>query len=149
MNLYEAIKICPLFMALAFATGCAQRTDYVFAMPPETSAEDFLAATRAAEEWQACNVVTASVRIGTPEGEDVPLRRVATIADHQGFVAWWSASGSIVYLDAQGHDLQSTLAHEMGHELGMLHTQKGLMKPHNAQGAVGSEECRALALERR
>ena len=146
------MRIVALVALMLAATSCAQRSDYVFVMPVESSAEDVRAATDAAAEWQSCELVTVSVRVGTPEGEDVPLRRVDAIADYP------LRSGDTFTVDGSPKSItfahvttltQTTIAHEMGHALGLAHTNQGLMQAHYSGARyVTFTECHNLRAAR-
>lgn len=129
-------------IGLLLVSGCAQRTEYVFAMHTDDTPADIISAVNAAEEWDDCDIVHVSVVIGEATGEQIPITKVdgavgswstyhPEINGHAGVTKqnWLGRPDYIEYhFDKDNPTTQAIIAHEMGHALGLDHVANGLMR---------------------
>jgi len=138
-----------LALGMLAAVGCSgERFDYVIAVAPSATAGEVEAVRASAEAWNACGVVRIDVRQGAPMSDEIVAMPVAELS-----VNGEPADGltqpdrqSTVFRRGLGIRERETVAHELGHIIGLDHSSEGLMQARQTEEVqtVGAAECAAL-----
>lgn len=116
MILSNALSLVIAMMLLL--AGCAPRTQYHFQFLGELG--DLPSAIAAADEWNACGVVTATVSVDRSGDDDTRIYEVPSIeGGYSGYTD--AALNRIRYVHQSAAAIQPVLAHEMGHVFGLPH----------------------------
>jgi hypothetical protein len=105
--------------------GCAAPSEVALSFPDATDAQ-FMAAQEAAAEWNACPGVSVRVTRDPDDGIPISIVPVGSLGGNRAmtrrriFKVW-------VEVDAESAERRRTYAHEMGHVLGLDHTDHGIM----------------------
>lgn len=104
--------------------GCAAPSEVTLSFPDATDAQ-FTTAQEAAAEWNTCPGVSVHVS-RDPDGIPISIVPVGSLGGNRAmtrrriFKVW-------VEVDAESAERRRTYAHEMGHVLGLDHTDHGIM----------------------
>lgn len=138
------LRACVFVFGFVLGCACEHERPRVFAF--EGSDAGFEAALAAAAQWSSACGVELDVRRG---GDGVPLVEVPAIEEaprKRG--ATTRAHGRITRVRFVRYEqMETTLAHEFGHVLGLPHADHGLMAEEAPGGAlprVTERECEAL-----
>ena len=143
---YKAIRSAAL-IAIPGLMGCAgPETHYTFLVSRDASVEEVESVLMASDEWNKCGVVSTEDKLSSGTDEGIKIAKTESLGKLVGLTVEKNYKATNIFYVHTTFD-SLTLAHEMGHAMGLEHAPGlGIM---NAQAGAGSttvteQDCEAL-----